>query len=146
MSTKSVNIDCNIAKIHASKLLTIIVLSAYLVATLSLVILIETYPMVSLLVPLLWLHGYYVLRLHCLRLSGQSIVTCRRISQHAWYLCDNMGKQILVKRLEHAYCSPYLIVMTFQTLTSLRKITVVIAHDALPKQNYTHLLARLLYQ
>jgi hypothetical protein len=57
-----------------------------------------------------------------------------------------MGKQFLVKKLEQAYCSPYLIVMTFQTLPSLRKITVVIAYDALPKQNYTRLLARLLYQ
>ena len=103
-------------------------------------------PITLCLIPFLFIHGFNTVRTICLRTSKTAIVHCQHLWGDRWRLRNRAGKSFLVKSLDKAYRSPWLIIMTFQTLPSQRPLNVVIAYDALTSKMYTHLLARLWHQ
>ncbi len=141
MLIKSANID-SCQKIHSSKLLTGIAFIAFSVASVS-IIMLRNYPFLLICIPILVIHFYQILFSNCLRLSKNAIISCQKLTNDKWQLTNRVGKSFIVKKIKKAYRCPWFVILTFVQIRTLRKMTVIIAYDSLPKQSYTRLVSSL---
>lgn len=79
---------------------------------------------------------------YCLANSPQAITFCQLIGSKRWRLGNRAGKTILVEQ-GRVYRSRWFSVIAFHQTENNRKVTIAIAFDAMDKQNYNQLLAKL---
>lgn len=101
------------------------------------------YPLLTLILPFMIYHFYQILISFCWRSAQTAIIFCQNVSNDKWQLVNRAGEIFWVKKIDKAFRSPWFIILQFQQLRTLRKITVVIASDAVPKHIYRQLLSSL---
>lgn len=125
--------------LHTSKFLTIWVITSLLVAGLSLAV---TSPC-WLLFPGLFIYGWVLLQKECWRRHSKAIIQCQHTSEGYWRLKTRAGKIFLVKLKTVPYCSRWVVVLRFQTVYRAKKMTLIVAYDAMTTDNFKILLSRL---
>lgn len=130
------------ARILPSKFLATLAAISYVVSSLSLLILSVDYPILWLAILLLIMKAFKCIFGTCLMNSAQAITFCQQISPKQWRLVNRAGKTILAEQVSH-YRSRWLTVITFNQKQNKQKITLALAFDALDKQSYNQLLAKL---
>lgn len=143
MSTKLEPSGRYIANVHASKLLCSIIVLATLTGILSLCFLAEVFFWAILLIPIALWQGYSLLRQEGLRTSQKAIVIIEQHKNALWRLIQKDGTEIMGRESESAVRSPYITILSLQTLPANKMLRVVLPFDAMSKEQYQLLTSRL---
>ncbi len=132
MLTKSAPIDCTI-KINPSPFLTRLIFSIFVLATLSLLILLPQYPWSGGCFPVLGIMGYRTLK------TQPTITQCQQVSTGVWRLTDMEGA-FLARNAQKAYRSRWIIILYLKRIPEGKPLTVIIPYDAVAPHCYNTLL------
>lgn len=142
MLKKLDNIDCK-ARIHSSKVLTIVTLSIYSLAVISVLLVTSDHPMFIIFIPFILIHAIKTIRKNCLVNTSDAIVYFHQVSKEKWHLRTRAGKTLVCRQCSWVFRSNIFVLISFQSITNRRRIKLLVAFDAIPQDRYTHLVSNL---
>lgn len=133
--------NSNSIEIGSSIGLTVLTLSIYVIASVSLFLTCTTWLYIFTL-PLCVIHLYAVIKKECTRTARNAIICCQPLRANLWRLRNRAGKTNYY-RMVHAFRSSLCIIMIFKNIKNHSTYNLIIPFDAVAQQNYIHLLSHL---
>lgn len=132
-----------LVRISSSKFLSILIISAMTVATVSIVVCHLHFILKFFFIFIVLVYTYHNLKKYAFCSSKDAIVSCEMLNSCVWRLTTRQGASFSAQPCVYSYRSSTLVILYFKRSYPQKRVKVPVAFDATSKLTFMRLLSRL---